>query len=118
MTISFYASYDPVDKVRSFIRGLEGPNWNNDNAARLLGMMELGPTWEAVPVELPTAFRAVMTAKARFDRTAKDYVREAVREERYFCGSLDEDGLWLRLQEFEAFLVKARDLGAKTIYWG
>jgi len=120
VTISFYASHDEIKNVKSYIRELEGPNWSNDNASRMMDLLQLGNKglWESDPVDLPIAFRAVIKARAKFNKIAKHYTRDEVREERYYVQGLTENDLLCRLNQFEDFLIEARKIGAKTIYWG
>lgn len=114
-------------------------NLCNANARALLELLgglggsELGGT---CPV--PEARRAVMGARARFDRLAPELTREpevlrskrAVVEgddgvarfvggtERGVVGGLDEEGLRDRLERFARFVEQASDAGARSILWG
>lgn len=126
-------------------------NLNNGNARALLALLG----WAAAPSQiplgeirvgeptgefdlmgeraLPDARRAVMVARATFDRRAGALVRESetlygaprVREDgavdmrpRVMVGGLDAEGLRDRLESFAALVEEGATLGAVQVTWG
>jgi len=111
-----------------------GPNWNAGNGRAVLGLLGLANDELAGEATLPEIRRAILAARARFDRRAPDFVREEVveygapREDedgvvemrplRFFAGGLDLVGIRRRLEELAAFVEAAAELGADAISWG
>lgn len=111
-----------------------GPNWNVGNARALLGLLGLDSEDLCGEATLPELRRALLGARARFDRRAPAFVREerveygAPREDedgvvemrplRLFEGGLDLAGIRRRLEELAEFVEAAAALGADLIAWG
>ncbi len=96
-------------------------NLNIGNAAALLGLLKL-PNEPCGEVTMPEARRAIMQAKARFERVASDHTREGSDAQqpgraRFVRGSLDENGLRVRLERFEEFVNVMDRMGAERILW-
>ncbi len=71
---------------------------------------------------MPEARRAILQARARFERTAHEHTREGSDTKRpggarFVTKGLDEDGLKLRLDMFEEFVNTMDRMGADRIRW-
>jgi hypothetical protein len=110
-----------------------GPNWNVGNARALLGLLGLDSEDLVGEAGLPELRRALLAARARFDRRAPAFVRPErvefgaprdldgvveLRPLRLLEGGLDLDGIRRRLRELADFVEAAADLGADAISWG
>lgn len=98
-------------------------NFNMGNARAVLSLLQL-PFDEALSGEctMPEARRAIMQARARFERSAPAQTREGYDVKkpgraRVIGGALDEDGLRSRLDRFEEFVDTMDRMGAERIYW-
>lgn len=113
--------------------GLPVIDWNMGNASAMFQLLGL-PTdeqWGQLP--LPVLRRAVMRAKARFERTAPSLTRAPsvqhgaprenadgsieLRPVRVWGGGLDVEGMKTRLNAFSDFIELAAERGATAISW-
>lgn len=108
-------------------------NLANDNAARLLSLLGLGRDDLIGNLDLPSARRAVIRAKAQFNRRAPALVRPEERlygaphtqsdgtvelhPLRVVSQGLSADQLYARLITFEQLIVEASQQGATHIHW-
>lgn len=99
-------------------------NLNFGNAYALLGLLGLDPGQDYLhgDATLPDCRRAIMRARATFERRAPEHTREGSDTKRpgkarVISGSLDEDGLAIRLDAFERFVNTVAAKGATSIYW-
>ena len=124
MSTSFYGQRANKEAIHLDI---EDPNFLNMSCANaraflsFLGMVPgEGPDGEAT---VPEARRAIMKARATFDRHVGDFTRKSSDTKRpgmcrVFEIGIDEDYLARRLDSFEGFLNAVIAQGATTIYWG
>lgn len=97
-------------------------SFNVGNAAAVLGLLGLQCINGGGACTLPEARRAIMQAKARFERKAGEFTREGGDEKlpgrpRVIRGALDEDGLRMRIDRFEEFVNTMDRMGATSLYW-
>jgi hypothetical protein len=78
----------------------------------------------AVPgeVTMPKARRAVLLARATFDKNVGGFTREASDTKppgrcRVIEGGIDEVYFARRLEDFEVFFDAMTECGARSIYW-
>jgi hypothetical protein len=110
---------------------------NVGNAAAIWPLLGLPLVDGHVPpggeVSVPEARRALMRARARFERVAPTLVRPVeiehgapcpqedgtieLRPLRFLCFGLDEDGLAARLDRFERFVEAIAERGATHVAW-
>jgi len=114
-----------------------GLNLCNANARALLGLLRLPLGDETYgdlsgQVTIAEARRAVIRARASFERRAELFTRATEREmgafsqddgttrigERFVAMGIDEDYLDKRLSEFGRFVEAAAEAGADHICWG
>lgn len=99
--------------------------FNMGNASAVLGLLGLlTPPNDAQygSCTLPEARRAILQARARFDRNTGAFVREGSDTKRpgrvrVRMTGLDEDGLLLRLDAFEEFVNTMDRMGAERVRW-
>jgi hypothetical protein len=106
---------------------VEDPRWLNfscANARAFLAFLRLdpgpGPDGEAT---LPEVRRAVIRARATFDRRAPKFTRassdtQSVGQCRVIVGGIEEAYFERRLGDFERFVDAVVERGATSIYWG
>lgn len=108
-------------------------NLCNANASALLGLLGLDPSDLFGSLPIADMRRAIIRARATFDRRAPGFTRESVtihgapvvgadgtvelRPVREFGGGLDVDGLARRLADFSAMVETSAELGATEISW-
>ncbi|MBL8717412.1 MAG: hypothetical protein JNL79_15600 [Myxococcales bacterium] len=99
-------------------------NVANGNAVSLLGLLGLlGQGHELQgEVSLPEARRAVIRARALFDRQAGGFTRQPVEVERsghakVIVAGIDDNYLWRRFGDFDRFVTFVGEMGAVSIYW-
>ncbi len=98
---------------------------NMGNASAVLGLLGLlTPPNDSQygACTMPEARRAILQARARFERTAHEHTREGSDTKRpggarFVTKGLDEDGLKLRLDMFEEFVNTMDRMGAERIRW-
>jgi hypothetical protein len=105
----------------------EDPRWPNFSCANARAFLEFlrldpgyGPDGEAT---LPEVRRAVMRARATFERQARRFTRASTETTRLgkcrvIVGGIDEAYLARRLDDFERFMNAVVERGAVAIYWG
>jgi hypothetical protein len=106
---------------------IEDPNWVNmasANARAFLALLGLdpgsGPEGEAT---LPQVRRAVIRARATFERRAPRFTRAPTETTplgtcRVFVGGIDESYFERKLDDFEKFVDAVVEMGATSISWG
>jgi hypothetical protein len=111
----------------SIFLDIEDPRWLNfscANARAFLLFLRIdpgpGPDGEAT---LPEVRRAVMRARATFDRRAPKFTRAGSDSQhigacRVIVGGIDEAYLARRLDDFVTFVDVVVEMGAVAIYWG
>lgn len=93
------------------------------NARAVFGLLMLPFDGAYGECTMPEARRAIMQARARFERNAPAHTREGGEEPprsnrpRVIRGGLDEDGLRERLDRFEAFVDTMARMGADRLVW-
>jgi hypothetical protein len=99
-------------------------NLSNTNArAFLLLFLGLAPGVDLLGgVGMPEARRAIMRARATFDRRVARFTREGSDTKRpgrcrVIEGGIDEDYFQRRLDAFERFLDAVAERGARSVYW-
>lgn len=101
-------------------------NWNNDNARLVFGLLGLisdnddGLCGEC---ELPKFRRAIVRARALFDKRAPRFTREAetgrgARGCRYFMGGCSVEQLRQKVDQAERFALAVEKRGATHVTWG
>ena len=113
--------------VTRLLLGFEHPDFfhlNIGNAVAVLNMLRLPCDHGYGECTMPEARRAIMQARARFERTASEFTRETIPmsrpsqgRARFASGGLDEDGLMLRLEKFARFVDVMTVLGATLLRW-
>ncbi len=124
MSVSFYG-LNPEDEP--IMLDFEDPahlNLANGNARSFLLFLGLDPgEYLDGRVSMPEARRAVMRARATFDRHVGAFTREGSDRNRpgrcrVIEGGIHADYFWERLAMFERFLNAIAERGATSIYWG
>jgi hypothetical protein len=98
-------------------------NFNIGNAAAVLALLQLPDDRGYGTCTMPEARRAIMQARARFERNAPPLTRSTTDTKkpgraRVISGGIDEQGLKDRLDRFEEFVNTMDRMGADTLYWG
>lgn len=123
MSVSFYGR-GPNGK--SVALDHEDPahfNLSNANARAFLRFLVLEPGDEpSGEVGLPETRRAIMRARATFDRRVRGYTREGGDTKRpgrcrVIAAGIDAPYFARRLDDFERFLDAVAEKGARSIYW-
>ncbi len=124
MTATFYGKTEDDKPIMLDIEHPAYLNLNFENAYSLLGLLGLDPGMDYLHGEakMPEARRAVMKARATFERRAPTFTREGSDTKRpgrvrITQGSIDENYLARRLDDFEQFLNAVAEKGATSIYW-
>lgn len=98
-------------------------NMSSANARAFLLFVGIEPGEEpAGEVSIHEARRAVIKARATFDRRVTAFVREPSDNQRpgqvlLIVGGIDEGYFERRLDDFERFLGVVGEMGATAIYW-
>jgi hypothetical protein len=123
MSISFYGL--TADKKPIMLEH-EDPAYlsmNNGNAHSFLAFLGLPGFYEpSGDASLPDARRAIMRARATFDRKVGNFIRQGSDTKRPgWCrvihGGHDESYFARRIEDFERFLNAVVERGATSIYW-
>lgn len=124
MSVTFYGQKADGKPIMLDIEHPAYLNLNFGNGYALLNLLAIPPGEDYLhgEVPMPEARRAVMRARATFERRAGKFTREGSDtkrpgQPRVIQGSLDEDGLAVRLDAFERFLNVVAEMGATSIYW-
>jgi hypothetical protein len=123
MSVSFYGKRADGEPVMLDYEDPAYLNMASANARVFLLFLGLEPGEEPCgEVGMPEARRAVMRARATFDRRASQFTRPGSDTKRpgrvrVVQGGLDEDYLALRLDSFERFLGAVVERGATSVYW-
>ncbi len=121
MSITFYGQRADGSTIRIPLDHSAHVNVANGNAVALLGLLGLGDELQG-EVSLPEARRAVIRARATFDRRAGSFTREPVDMKRsghvrVIVAGIDDNYLQRRLADFDRFVMFVADKGAVSIYW-
>ncbi len=93
------------------------------NGRAFLEFLGIDPGFEpSGEITMPEARRAVMRARATFERRAPKFTREASDTKRpgharFMEGGIDTEYFERRLNDFEKFLNAVAEAGATFIYW-
>lgn len=123
MSITFYGKTTDDKPIMLDIEHPAYLNMNSANARAFLLFLGMDPGDEpAGEATIPEARRAVIRARAAFDRHARQFIREGRDTKRsgqcrVTAGAIDEGYLAMRLTSFERFLIVAANRGATSIYW-
>ena len=124
MSATFYGQRADGTPIMLDIEDPAYLNLNFGNAYALLGLLGLdpGPGHLNGEATLPDCRRAVIRARATFERRAPQHTREGSDTKRpgrvrVIEGDLDVEGLERRLNNFEKFLNVVAEKGATSIYW-
>jgi hypothetical protein len=123
VSISFYG-VDSTTISRGCARMVgedDALNLANENACALLGLLEL-PREPHGNVPIPEARRAIIKARALFDRKADAFTRKAdeghgVQGARFFVAALDSVKLQNYLERFAHLVERFAGQGCTHIYW-
>ena len=117
MSVTFYGK--KADNKPIFLEDEDPASMNisSMNAAHICGLLVLPFEDGFGEASVPEARRAIMRAKATFDRRASKFTRETSHEGRFYAQGVDEDYLFTKLNAFETFLNRVVALGAVSIYW-
>ena len=121
MSITFYGQRADGSIIKIPLDHSAHVNVANGNAVLLLGLLGLGGELQG-EVSLPVARRAVIRARATFDRRAGSFTREPgdVKRSghaRVIVAGIDTGYLVRRLADFERFVLFVAARGAVAVYW-
>lgn len=102
----------PLDDPATFLNVAEV------NAVALLGLLRLPQEYGAGETTVPEARRAVIRARATFDRQSSKFVRPPAAMPRVHGGAIDRTYLARRLEDFAKFVELVARAGAVTVHWG
>ena len=140
MSISFYGSNSESpsvhlhDDIEADLEDPRGMNLSNDNGKAFLRFLSINPGEDLCgQIGVPEARRAIMKARASFDRKAPTFTRAVVVEHgrprqnedgtiemrpiRYISGGIDEGYLAERLERFAVLVEALAARGATSIEW-
>ena len=124
VSVTFYGRRPDGTPVTLDIEDLNSLNMASANARVFLSFLGLdsGPEPDG-DVPVPVARRAVIRARATFERRACRFTRTGADTKRpgqcrVIVGGIDEDYFGRRLDDFERFLGVVVEKGATRIYWG
>lgn len=123
MSVSFYGKSADGAAIMLDIEHPAYLNMNSANARTFLLFLGLEPGDEPYgECSMPEARRAVIRARATFERKAGGFTRKGSDtkrpgQPRVITGGVDEDYLALRLDSFEKFLNVIASKSAVSIYW-
>ncbi len=124
MSVSFYGLTPNNEPIHLDFEDPNFLNLANGNARPFLLFLGLDPGEHLDGrASLPDARRAVMRARATFNRRVGGFTREGLNRKhpgrcRLIEGGIDADYFWERLAMFERFLIAVAERGASSIYWG
>ena len=122
MSVTFYGLRADKEAIMLDMEDAAHLNMNNGNAAAFLSFLGL-PLEDGVgETTVPEARRAIMRARATFDRHVNDFTRKGSDTKRpgkcrIIEGGIDTDYFAMRLDSFEQFLNVVVQKGATSIYW-
>lgn len=123
VSVSFYGKTRGGEPIMLDIEDPAYLNMASANARALLELLDLEPGDEpSGDASMPEARRAVMRARATFERRADGFTREGSDTKRpgqvrFIEGGIAREYLAMRLDAFEKFLNVVADKGAISIYW-
>jgi hypothetical protein len=121
VSVTFYGLTSARGRIILDVEDRAHLNLNDGNAAAFLRFLGLDPGPLAGEVTIPEARRAVMRARATFDRRVCSYTREGSEAKEIGCrvivAGIGPDYFARRLDDFERFLGAVAKLGAMSIYW-
>jgi len=122
MTVSFYGKASDGSAI---VLDFEHPAYlqlSNDNAHAFLSMLTVpGCDRPDGEMTLPEARRAIIYARATFERRVSKFIRASSDTKRpgyarFICGGIDEAYLARRVHDFERFVNAVSELGAASSY--
>jgi len=123
MSVTFYGMTDDRRHIALDIEDPAHLNLANENARCFLFFLGIEPGDDLTgEVGMPEARRAIMRAKATFDRMVGGFTREAndtkrPGKARLISGGIDARYFERRLDDFERFLNVIAANGARAICW-
>ncbi len=123
MSISFYGLTADEKPIMLDFEDPAHLNMNNGNAHAFLAFLDLPDCHEpSGDASLPDARRAIMRARATFEKKVGNFIREGSDTQRpgqcrVIQGGNDESYFARRLDDFEKFLNTVVEKGAVSIYW-
>lgn len=124
VSVTFYGRRPDNTPVFLDIEDANWLNFSSANARAFLAFLRLDPGYGPDgEVTLPELRRAVIRARATFERRAPRFVRAPTETTRLgrcrvIVGGIDEAYFERRLGDFERFLNAVVGMGAVAIYWG
>jgi hypothetical protein len=124
VSVTFYGRRGDGSPVFLDIEDHAYLNLASANAGAFLAFLGLapgdGPDGDAT---LPEVRRAVIRARATFERRAAKFTRASTETSRLgqcrvIVGGIDEEYLARRLEDFARFVDVVVEMGATSIYWG
>jgi hypothetical protein len=123
VSVHFYGKTPGGEPIMLDLEDPASLNMASANARVVLGLLGLEPGEEpSGEVSMPEARRAVMRARATFERRVESFTRSDSDTKRpgrvrvVECG-VDHEYLARRIDDFERFLNVVVDKGATSIYW-
>ena len=123
VSVHFYGKTRGGEPIMLDLEDPASLNMASANARVVLGLLGWEPGDEpSGEVSMPEARRAVMRARATFERRAEGFTRTGSDTKRpgrvrvVECG-VDREYLSRRVDDFERFLNVVVDKGAASIYW-
>jgi hypothetical protein len=123
VSVTFYARRDNGSPIALDIEHPAYLNMASANARAFLLFLHVEPGDEpSGEIPIHEARRAIIRARATFDRRVGSFVRESSDTKRpgmvrVVVGGIDDAWFERRLADFERFLVVVGDLGATMIWW-
>lgn len=124
VSISFYGRATDGTAITLDIDDATFLNMSNANARVFLAFLGVEPGAHLVgEITVPEARRAIIRARATFERRVGAYTRESSDTKRpgkvrVIEGGIADDYFERRLDDFESFLGVAVERGATSIWWG
>lgn len=121
MSITFYGQRADGSMIRIPFDHPAHLNVANGNAVALLGLLRLGQELQG-QVSVPEARRAVIRARATFDRRAGGFTREPADvkrpgQARVIVAGIDDNYRRRRVDDFDRFFTFVAEKGAVSIHW-
>lgn len=123
MSVSFYGQKADQSPIRIGLDDEAYLNMANGNAVAFLEFLGITPNQEDGlygEITVPEARRAIMRARALFERRVDNFTRETFTSSdgRFIESGIDREYFKRRLDSFEKFLNAVVEKGATAIYWG
>lgn len=121
VSITFYGQRADGSTIKIPLDHPAHVNVANGNAVALLGLLGLGAELQG-EVSLPEARRAVIRARATFERRAGGFTRDPADVKRpgharVIVAGIDDNYLQRRLDDFDRLVMFVAEDGAVSVYW-